>query len=391
MGIHSSNVHNVSALTSVPVTAKTLREGSVVSVRVLANTAGNTYKAVVAGVTVSLQSECALQKGMVFKALVHGNNGSIFLKPLSPEVNSISLPVLQQMTENAMQGSLSVFTPLTNSQLVAYLQALHLTPDMLSLRLVQQLQQMGARFDLSVLTKIRRIAARFPGKEAAAAEIALQLELQGVDADIAVITSFFNQGDLPDNEEPSAKDQKRKAHNERKIEDSSMMTAVSDALSKYIKTLLTACEQHGHIQSELARFNESSESLHWVVLPFEMEITAPQSSQVSNASLGRGALRFFIDRAKNECKKIILSMELRGQNSFYVLYLKNGNEGNVYCHTVKLCVMPKPSATAAFEESLRRCLQESGEEPISIEWLDVSECTPFFTENTPLSMVSGIV
>ena len=154
-------------LSQLGLPKQTLREGSQVFVRIIADKGGGRYEGSVAGARVSITSKQPLAPGTTFTASISAKNGQILLTPNLEQSN-----IAQQTFE------LSV---IQNEQLVSLLQNLGLNADDLSYHLMQQLKQLGMKMDSTLLSKIYNLSVKFKGKEKRAAELIAILAKKGID------------------------------------------------------------------------------------------------------------------------------------------------------------------------------------------------------------------
>ena len=154
-------------LSQLGLPKQTLREGSQVLVRIIADKGGGRYEGSVAGARVSITSKQPLAPGTTFTASISAKNGQILLTPNLEQSN-----IAQQTFE------LSV---IQNEQLVSLLQNLGLNADDLSYHLMQQLKQLGMKMDSELLSKIYNLSVKFKGKEKRAAELIAILVKKGID------------------------------------------------------------------------------------------------------------------------------------------------------------------------------------------------------------------
>ena len=154
-------------LSRLGIPKQTLRDGSQVLVRIIADKGGGRYEGSVAGARVSITSKQPLAPGTTFTASISAKNGQILLTPNLEQSN-----IAQQTFE------LSV---IQNEQLVSLLQNLGLNADDLSYHLMQQLKQLGMKMDSGLLSKIYNLSVKFKGKEKRAAELIAILAKKGID------------------------------------------------------------------------------------------------------------------------------------------------------------------------------------------------------------------
>ena len=163
-----------------------LREGDVVSVRILSQTGQNSYIASFAGGKFSVTSERPLVPGSVFSASVSFSGTRVALSPLFKDT-----PFSPEHFVTTFSTAPNPDGTLSDAALVRYFASLNLPPDHISASLFAAMQSLGMKFDERIFNDARRIALSFPGREKEAAEAALLLEQKGIrpgkDAVAAVI------------------------------------------------------------------------------------------------------------------------------------------------------------------------------------------------------------
>lgn len=155
-------------LSRLGIPKQTLREGSQVLVRIIADKGGGRYEGSVAGARVSITSKQPLATGTTFTASITSKNGQILLTPNLGEVSNIS----QQSFELAV---------MQNEELASFIQNLGLPADTLAFHLLQQTKQLGMKMDCALLSKIYNLSVKFKGKEKRAAELLSILTKKGIE------------------------------------------------------------------------------------------------------------------------------------------------------------------------------------------------------------------
>ena len=161
-------VHTNQLLTN-GIKSQFLKNGSQVLVRVLNELPNGKYEGSVAGIRINFSSNKPLVPGSSFTASVVAKNGIIQLVPNQSESETV-----QQNQNNIL---------LQNQNLTALLNSLGLPADSLSANLLQQMQQLEMKFDLSFMNKIRNLAVKFKGKEKLASQLLMILAEKGIEAD----------------------------------------------------------------------------------------------------------------------------------------------------------------------------------------------------------------
>lgn len=368
MNTSSVYIHSISALNSSGA-SPVLREGSSVLVRVIAQQSDGRYAVSFSGSRFSVVSEHPLQTGTFFKAEVAVRNGKVVLIPQkSTEMSPVTL-------KNFTSESSSLFAPLQDLQLSSYFSLLGLVPDTLTMRLFQQMQQLGVKIDAGRLLKARSAALRFSGKEASAAEASLLLEEKGIESTDAAVADILSGGEQQEkNENPSRhKDTPKKNCFAKSVDgENSILSIFKSSSSIYSENRRSGVlTLFNHLK------NTDDSAVHWIVLPFQMHFAK---------DAGRGMLRICLDINKKSVIKMIISADNCGQEYTFVLYF---NIENKKCKKVLFSIQPSPAiGIRKMKELLSNLL--SLESLSDVEWAE-DGITPFDTENLPLSFVEGCV
>ncbi len=155
-------------LSRLGIPKQTLRDGSQVLVRIIADKGGGRYEGSVAGARVSITSKQPLATGTTFTTSITSKNGQILLTPNLGELNNVS----QQTFELAV---------MQNEQLASFIQSFGLPADETSFHLMQQMKQLGMKMDSTLLSKIYNLSVKFKGKEKRASELISILAKKGID------------------------------------------------------------------------------------------------------------------------------------------------------------------------------------------------------------------
>lgn len=162
-------IHSQSALSGLQ---RSVREGASLFVRILQNQGGGRYLASFAGGRFLVKSDAALKAGDTFRARVRVANGKIFLLPQNGGGKILGANAISVQNFSFQSHEVS-----------AFLASFGLPADCVSQKILQFLMQSGARLDLALMKKVRRLAAKFGGREIEAAESALILEQKGFDSE----------------------------------------------------------------------------------------------------------------------------------------------------------------------------------------------------------------
>ncbi|MCR4626406.1 MAG: hypothetical protein K5640_02035 [Treponema sp.] len=220
MNTSSVYIHSLSALSNSGRVPE-LREGDFVSVRVLSSSgnfsgkAGGTYTLSFAGQRFSAYSDLNLSPGTVFKAQILLKDGKLNLVPqniASLEKTGFSVKTIIPSLQTVNAAGQEAFQAALGTELASFFTSLGLVPDSVTLKIFQQLQQLGAKIDTKLMAKVRAAALKFSGKEFEAAEAALLLEEKGIESSDEAIQSLL---DCLEHEKHDEHD----AHNEHNAHD----------------------------------------------------------------------------------------------------------------------------------------------------------------------------
>lgn len=144
-----------------------LKDGSQVLVRIISDKGNGRYEGSVAGARVSISSQKNLKPGSVFTAVIESKNGQIVITP-----NDKNL--LVNMEKNFELQLLQ------NEKLFSFINNTGLPPDELSKHLLQQMKQLGMKFDGALFNKLYNSAVKFKGKEKKAIELLMILAKKNI-------------------------------------------------------------------------------------------------------------------------------------------------------------------------------------------------------------------
>ena len=170
-----------------------IREGDVVSVRILSQTGQNSYIASFAGGKFSVTSERSLAPGAVFSASVSLKEGTLVLSPLIADA-----PFSNEHLVTTFSTALNPDGTLSDAALVRYFTSLNLPPDYITLSLFIAMQQLGMKFNERIFNDARRIALSFPGRKKEAVQAALLLEQKGIRMEKNAVAAIVGENEKSD-------------------------------------------------------------------------------------------------------------------------------------------------------------------------------------------------
>lgn len=261
-----------------------LKNGSQVLVRVLSQLPNGKYEGSVAGVRINFSSNKPLLPGSSFTANVLAKNGVIQLVP--KQTGSIQPQNQQNLLQNQFQLQNNI---LQNENLSSLLSSLGLPADSLSVNLLQQMQQLEMKFDLSLLGKIRNLALRIKGKEKLASQLLMILAEKDLEADKESLEKLLNElfGDF-ENEENHQKTEQDEKNDYELLND----------------------------------FN--SKKGKWYFLPFEII----NLSQFANQNLGKGLIKLLYNGDNSKLLMTNLDCTYNNKNYLFNLFFEPTQAGN---------------------------------------------------------------
>jgi hypothetical protein len=387
----TQNVYIHASALSPAGSSPVLREGSSVSVHIIAQTGPQSYTASFAGGRFTVTSRIPLSPGQTFAARVSTAGGRVELAVLDDGVLSSSLPPVQVFDVRAAPDGM-----IADPQLSAYFTSLGLVPDMITAGLFSEMKQLGMKFDASLFNRARRIAAEFPGKEKEAAEAALALLQKGLPAGEHEVAALIGAdaagaGDGGGKRHAGGEaDDGRTPELSPGMQSDSLVDGIADEVRSFFGALLGGKVLQGASQAgTLALFNHrgfshgKDENGTWIQLPFEMSIDGGKET-------GNGILRCFT--AENTEKNGFFSVKIDfSLKSFYfALYYKT--EG---CRRIRYSVLPcgSPRETAEQKIRLQTLLQKAfhGECRVEAEWAEPDTISAFCTDFGTIPVVRGSV
>lgn len=388
-----------------------IREGDVVSVRILSQTGQNSYIASFAGGRFSVTSERPLVPGAVFSASVSLKEGTLVLSPLIADT-----PFSNEHLVTTFSTALNPDGTLSDAELVRYFTSLNLLPDYITLSLFTAMQQLGMKFDEKIFTDARRIALSFPGREKEAAQVALLLEQKGIPMEKDAVAAIVGENEKSDRgaesdadsqsggraerggaDKKSGSDPQNGGKNENAGESDLLRRAVSlqDGIDtgRPLKQLIPEIEAEvrrffcgilsGRAleQSEggvLTLFNHRgfSSGASWIQLPFEISLDGGDKT-------GNGVLRFFADARHKKTEKYTATLDFGGQFYYFVIYLHKERSRVLYASSGE----EREGESALLKKALEAAF---GGKSFSVERTESGVLSGFF-EESGISVVRGSV
>lgn len=197
-----------------------------------------------------------------------------------------------------------------------------LPPDTISLKILQFMQQMQIKLPLQTLSKLHKMANKFPEKKEKAVEIAMFLEDKGIEATEELIEDVF-------------------------------VILLGDSNSQKHKNLLEILN------------HRSSENLQWIIIPFKQGVSKGQKADLETAdSIIQGNIRLLIDKNQKKLKKINFFCENSRKTQYFVLYFKVVGDSKKSCE-LYFCEEPPLSITESNKQ--KKMLSDLFKDLIQVE------------------------
>ena len=293
-------LHSQTALSG---SGNSLREDSLISVRILKVLSPGSFLASFASGRFTVHSELPLREGIFFQAKVHIENGKLMLLPQDRNTAVFTIP--------------SSGTDLQNGALFSYLSSLGLGGDIHSKKILQFLMQDGFSINRKMLQRIYRAASRFSGKEVLAGQLALAMEEKGISCDsplLEYLLDFLDEG-----ENPSESHEKKFSGYFSHIdsENYAFVRQIKEELKNFFDDLLSGDYDHAPSDDgRLAFFNQyldskqKTEKKTWIIVPFEFSV---------KGNPGTGFMKVFLDTGAGVTEKMVIDFKINGKKMFFLL------------------------------------------------------------------------
>ena len=388
-----------------------IREGDVVSVRILSQTGQNSYIASFAGGRFSVTSERPFVQGAVFSASVSLKDGTLVLSPLIADA-----PFSNEHLVTTFSTALNPDGTISDAGLVRYFTSLDLPSDSVTAALFAAMQSLGMKFDERIFNDARRVALLFPRREKEAAEAALLLEQKGIAMEKDAVAAIVGENEKSDKDsegdaasQSGSRAERRDADGKRGIDTGRPLKALVSEIEAEVRrffcgTLSGKRAANGAVQGKTATIDtEASDAAYdvraeraleqrecgiltlfnhrgfssgagWIQIPFEISFDG-------GAKTGSGVLRFFTDVRQKKAEKCTVTLDFGGQFYYFVIYLQKGR--------VLYAVQGTDSAdeSAALEKALEAAF---GGKSFTVQQADGSALSGFY-EKSGISVVRGSV
>ena len=355
--------------------ASILRNGAIVSGRVISKDGNNTYLVSIAGQKISVKSEVNLLPGSVFNARVTVTR------------NLLQLSLVKENTPS--QTFVQKILPHTEvpPQIADFLSSIGLEPSQESLRIFQFMQQIGMKFDVDSAKKALKQAKNSSDKEENA-QISLLLEEKGIKANderVQAVRGRKRQGENRKRKDENKNKEKhgnfvirnyleKDVHDEEKILKAGRFSCVS--VKDYFSQVDEAAFSHDFgiltaFNSVLSSSQKNAPLRHWIMLPFEWNFRAYT-----------GNIRLLFDSELKNLEKVVIDLKNPAKNHIFVLYYKNAEVSSV-----------KFASDTEFSDSqkshLCEVLSSMLSKKISVKIEDFASLKGFCAEDEQFSFLDG--
>lgn len=291
-----------------------LKDGSQVLVRIIEKLGNNKFLGSVAGSRVNIYSDINYVKGDVFKANIFIKDGVVSLKAQNDVRTQIESQItLKNLTQNI---NLNFIEPVSSEALANFIRSMGMVSDNLSYMILQQMKNMGLKFDSGLMNKIHDIAAKYPGKERMAVELIMSFLAKGME---------FNPDELQSILDSLEDEDKSEQFSENQTEKRSVLE--SGEIKEFIFSLLEAGTEQKmgllSVANNLGVRKDNNNDGSWVILPYVI--------QEKEQNICNGLFRLLLSKEK-KMLKFCIEANKSDLNQNFVLEF-SGNQ----CKTIKIC------------------------------------------------------
>lgn len=340
-----------------------LRNGAVVSGRVISTNSNGTYSVSIAGQMIDVRSEANLQAGEFFSARVKITGNQIVLS-LSQEANSSSGGLIQKFAPQNQNLS---------PQIQSFLSSLGFEPNMASFKILQFMQQIGMRIDVPAAKKALQSSKNNGQSAEEKAQISLLLEQKGIRSDDERVSAILGRNPR----DSGGSNQREKQHQQEKKSAAPPRSAQNgaDTVRNYFSQVDSASLTRSN--GVLAAFNtllsshgKNSPLRHWIVLPFEWDF---------HDSFGN--IKLLFDSGLRNLEKVIIDLRNAEKNRIFALNFRNKSLDSIRFASDDYSRNPQGS-----ESDLLASLFGNS---VHVERADFSELRGFCAGDETLALVEG--
>ncbi len=336
-----------------------LRNGSVVTARVLSKNGDGSYSVSLAGQKINVKSDIPLKTGSVFSAKVSVLGESVKLSLLKE--NAGSSEILQKFSSEAE----------LSPKISEFLQSLGFEANIESLKIFQFMQQIGMKIDVQSAKKALSKSKEKSDKSEENSQLELLLEKKCIKSDSAQVGAVLSHNQ--ENSEKNNKNQNEQNQNENQANEQSSgenQKIDSESIKSYFDSVDEAAlsRKNGLLSAFNSILSSSAEEKplrHWIVLPFEWDF--------KNYS---GNIKLLFDSDLKNLQKTIIELKNNSENKIFVINYRCGEVDSV-----------KFSSESGGESLLKSMFGEK----VKVESCEPGSLSGFCPTDEEISFVNGRV
>lgn len=359
------------------VIPKNLKDGSQVLVRIIQNLGNNKYLGSVAGVRSNIYSDKNYVPGDTFKANVSVKDGVIILKQKDESQITFEAKVI---LENISQSSIE--NPLENvssQALFNFIKNMGMVPDNLSNMILQQMKNLGLKFNVNLMNKIHDISAKYKGKEALAVELMMSFLEKGMEFDPDILDSLILSLEDDYIEHKNKEDKKRE---NKEVFSNNTVFLSGEKIKQFVQSLLFSQMENPigvlSIANNLGSQKDSSGAGSWLLLPYEIKN--------QDEIISQGKFRLLLSKEK-KLLKFCIESKIEDRQQYFILEFINNS-----CKRIKLCQVHGMEETQK-EELLERINSKIKEQNLDTQvlWCDYKSIIGNGFGEEKITLLDGVV
>ena len=340
-----------------------LRNGSVVTARVLSKNGDGSYSVSLAGQKINVKSDIPLKTGSVFSAKVSVLGESVKLSLLKE--NAGSSKILQKFSSEAE----------LSPKISEFLQSLGFEANIESLKIFQFMQQIGMKIDVQSAKKALSKSKEKSDKSEENSQLELLLEKKCIKSDsaqVGAVLSHNQENSGKNNKNQYEQNQNENQANEQNPGENKSLPKNQKIDSELIKSYFDSVDEAALSRKNglLSAFNsilsssaEEKPLRHWIVLPFEWDF--------KNYS---GNIKLLFDSDLKKLQKTIIELKNNSENKIFVINYRCGEVDSV-----------KFSSESGGESLLKSMLGEK----VKVESCEPGILSGFCPTDEEISFVNG--
>lgn len=373
--MNPSNITHIQTVSTNKIpAAKTIKDGSQVLVRVIADKGNGKYEGSIAGMRTIFSAKNSLPTGLSFVANITVKDGKILINP-KDKIDSVLQNKIDVISfAGELSESENIFETIENQNLAQFISQFSLPPDKLSLHLLLQFKQMDMKLEPGVLNQIRNLAVKYAGKEKKVSELLALLVKKGVWLSEEEIDELLNELEI-NLEEKELNSETKSFSNKNEF---SFQKIIKD----YFSLVFSGVNQDKiGILTVLNQFNQKTDenqNKKWIFLPFEI-IEAKETKYEIN---GKGCFRLMLNQQK---ELNLMNVECNYKNSDFIFLLEFDKNR---IRKIKFNVRESEEEKEILIQKLKDLFQNQS---VNVEWQNRSAIEGTACETEEIFIFSGEV